>query len=258
MRSLGKVALFGQRRKAETATLNSVGALGSTVSGVGNITAGADFGATLATGKLISGLKSGYETGKTAVKRGRRVHKLRTAKNEIGYGNKSSRGFLWGTRQFFLGDIEGQMGTARAAVSTQGKAGEAHKAASRVATMSDTEKQKVLRRLTKKCDRRINDLLRCLVTGNEEVYNRAKAVLHVIAETNLAGGLQKIKDTDLDRYRDLFWRAQNKDPKASPPGSADLNPLLAMDVLHKHQAEFTRRSDTLRTIISTQLQGVGG
>lgn len=261
-RSLGKVSSFAQRRKAETATLASVDAAGNVVEGIGNLTAGGDYGITKGVGKGIKLLKGSYAQTKKTGKRARRVHKLRVAKNDMGYGDElqgehRKRGVVWGTRQFFAGNVDQQMSHARMALGGGGNADNDGTAGYKAAApgLDQATRQALLRKLTKQCDRRINDLLRCLATGSDEVYERAKAILHVIAETNLAGAIQQIEDKDIDRYRALFWLAQGC--QAQSPHKA-LEPPLGEADLDRYRAEFTRRSDTLRKIVSIQLQGVGG
>lgn len=116
-RKLHGVAAFGHKRKAETATVNAVEATGAVLDGTGTLTAGADFGATKATGKLVKAGAASYKGVKGLTKRGRRVHKLRTAKNEVGYGGKSNRGVAWGAKQFFGGDIAGSQSRVKKALS---------------------------------------------------------------------------------------------------------------------------------------------
>lgn len=232
-RSLHKFAQFGRRRKAETAAVNAVEGAGSAVTAAGTFAAAGDYGATKATGLAIKSSASGYKGGKSLIKRGRRVHKLRTAKNEIGYSSKTDRSFVWGTRAFFTGDLAKQMGKARDAVNGGNPTPQA-------TAMNPAAQKAVIRKLTTQCQRRINELLGCLASDNATIRHRAKAILHVVAETNLAGSLQKIKDSDLDRFYALAQRT------AANPQDA------------KAAREYERQRAAIKEIISTQLAGIGG
>lgn len=317
MRDLGKVASFGQRRKAETATVNSVEALGHYADAAGTFTAGGDMGATKATGKAIKATSALYKSIKTLVKRGRRVHKLRQAKNAMEYGGKSDRGVLWGAKQFFLGNVDSQQKKARGALKAGVSAPEEHEKAHQAATkawedqvelrkaylldkddydqlvkdlralgfsddeiarmqpepeviddpgsapvkgavpttgkkagvagaktakvMTAEEAAPLIKKLTLQCKRKIDDLIACLMSENQTVRNRARKILHIIAENNLAGGLQKIDDKDLD----LLYQVSQK---------------MKTDAAYKttHLAEFKRRKGVIKDIVSGQLEGIGG
>lgn len=238
MRSLGKLASFAHRRKAETATTNAVGAAGSALvaSGVG-----------AKPGAALKVAKTGYTKLKTWGKRARRVHRLRTAKNEMGYDDRSDRGALWGAKQFFFGDVDKQYGTAKAAAT--GDESKKNKGAS--GTISDDK----LHKLTKQCDRRIDDLLGALISDNVTIRFRAGEILHVIAETNLSGALNKISDKDLERYHRLYWQSQGKDPKAP---HKRLRPRRTDDEREADHKEFDRRTNIIRQMVTRQLKGIGG
>lgn len=120
VRDLSKVASFAHRRKAEMATFKSVDAAGNALDAAGTFTAAADMGATKATGKGIKAVSSSVKGVKTLVKKARRVHKLRNAKNAMGYGGKEDRSAGWGAKEFFFGDVarsqERALGAAEEAV----------------------------------------------------------------------------------------------------------------------------------------------
>lgn len=320
MRDLGKMASFGQRRKAETATLNSVEALGHYADAAGTFTAAGDFGATKATGKALKAGSALYKGLKSLVKRGRRVHKLRTAKNEMEYGGKGDRGVLWGAKQFFFGNVDSQQkkarGALKAAVSQPERDEQAYQAEllawqqkkdaydKYVADQADYDDMKkmimdalemsesdftsifppgpdavadpgaqpvkrtsltgakdlgggtmgktakvmtaeqakpLIKKLTLQCKRKVDDLVNCLLSENETVRNRAKQIIHIVAETNLAGAIQKIDDKDLE----LLYKVA-KQMKADPAYKA------------QHAVEFKRRKSALKEAVSNQLSGVGG
>jgi hypothetical protein len=317
MRDLGKVASFGQRRKAETATVNSVEAVGHFADAAGTFTAGGDMGATKATGKAIKAASALYKSVKTLIKRGRRVHKLRQAKNQMEYGGKGGRGVLWGAKQFFVGNVDSQQKKARGALNSAVKKGDEHEKAHASVTrvwqdakdlydaylldkadhdeylafckkngadlsealvlwpvpdvvadpgaapvqapapttgqkapgtktakvMSAEDAKPLIKMLTIQCKRKIDDLIACLLSENETVRKRAKRILHIVAETNLAGGIQKIDDQDLD----LLFEVHKKLRDDATYGSNV-----------KHQAEFKRRKGVIKDIVSGQLEGIGG
>jgi hypothetical protein len=317
MRDLGKLSSFGQRRKAETATVNSVEAVGHFADAAGTFTAGGDMGATKATGKAIKAASALYKSVKTLIKRGRRVHKLRLAKNQMEYGGKSGRGVLWGAKQFFGGNVDSQQKKARGALNSAVKVGDEHeKAHARITqvwkdakdlyaaylldkadhdeyvafcarngadltealrlwpvpdvvadpgpapakapapttgqkapntkaakVMSAEDAKPLIKMLTIQCKRKVDDLIACLLSENETVRKRAKKILHIIAETNLAGGIQKIDDGDLD----LLFEVHKKLRADATYGSNV-----------KHQAEFKRRKGVIKETVSGQLEGIGG
>lgn len=319
MRDLGKLSSFGQRRKAETATINSVEALGHYADAAGTFTAAGDMGATKATGKAIKATSALYKSAKTLFKRARRVHRLRLAKNEMEYGTKTDRGVLWGAKQFFFGNVDSQQKKARGALNGAVKAGGDHESAHQAATtqwadakklydaylldkkdhddflevcreaqipetaalqiwprppviadpgaaptkgtapttgtkaglanaksakvMSAEEAKPLIKMLTLQCKRKVDDLIACLLSNNVTVRTRAKKILHIIAETNLAGGIQKIDDKDLDLLYDVHKKMQED---ASYKANA------------KHMAEFKRRKGVIKDIVSGQLEGIGG
>lgn len=320
MRDLGKVASFGQRRKGETATLNSIEAAGHYADAAGTFTAAGDFGATKATGKALKAGSALYKGIKSLVKRGRRVHKLRQAKNEMEYGGKSDRGVLWGAKQFFLGNVDSQQkkarGALKSAVSQPERDEQAYQAEllawqqkkdahdAYVADQADYDDMKkmimdglamsesdfnatfppgptavadpgaapvkrtsltgakdlgggktgktakvmtaeqakpLIKKLTLQCKRKVDDLVNCLLSENETVRNRAKQIIHIVAETNLAGAIQKIDDKDLE----LLFKVAQK---------------MKTDEAYKtqHAVEFKRRKSALKEAVSNQLSGVGG
>lgn len=238
-RSLTKLAKFGRRRKAETATINAVEATGHALDLVGTYTAEADFGATKISGKATRATSSAYKALKSGAKRGRRVHKVRTAKNELGYGGQSERGFRWGAKTFFAGDVARSQSrvkkSLKAASQGQPPSGKA------VNAPADADKLDALKRkLTNQAVRRAADLVRCLGSRNDTIYHRAKQILHVIAETNLAGAIRKVKNRDLDEFR--TWS------QAVQAGTAD--PATVDD--------YKKRRTVIKGIIKGQLGGVGG
>jgi len=323
MRDLGKVASFGQRRKGETATVNSIEAAGHYADAVGTFTAAGDFGATKATGKALKAGSALYKGLKSLVKRGRRVHKLRTAKNDMEYGGQKDRGVLWGAKQFFFGNVDKQQKTARGALNAAVSAPERHEQAHQQALaawqdrkdaydayveerdtyeqmkqliMNDTgwdeakftkiftpgptpvpdpgsapvkgatptnaakmvggaavtktarvmtkaEATPLIKKLTLQCKRKVDDLITCLLSDNATVRLRAREILHIIAETNLAGAIARIDDKDLD----LLY---------------EVNKKLKTDETYrknaKHQEEFKRRKSAIKEIVSGQLAGIGG
>ncbi len=94
---------------------------------------------------------------------------------------------------------------------------------------------RLVKRLTLQCERRIDDLLRCLVSDKKPVRDRAKNIIHILAETNLAGALSKIKDADLDQmYAD----------KVSTDATA--------------VARQKKRMEALKVMMTNQLKGIGG
>ena len=252
VRGLQKVATFGHRRKAETATLHSVGAAGNALDAAGTLTGAADGGATKATGKVIKGLKAGYETVKKLGKRASRVHKLRTMKNQMGYGDAvgehKDRGFLWGLKTFFAGDLDSQMGKAHAALvehqggvattNTKKAMGKFDATSQSHSAMTPEEAQRALRKLKLQADRRADDLIAGLKSQNANVRHRAKQLVHVIAETNLAGAINKISDADLEEIKEL-----GKNP-----------PTIAQ----QDQDRLTKRCGVIREMFKKQLEGVGG
>lgn len=245
-RSLGKVASFGHRRKAETATVNSVEAAGSALDGIGTFTAGADMGATKATGKVLKTLTAAYTGTKSLVKRARRVHKLRTARNEMGYGDKDDRGIWWGAKQFFFGDIDKRSEKAKAALKDPSPTGPGVKGAAKLAALDPAARAEMVarltRRLTRQALRRIDDLIRCLGSTNDRIFQRASKILHIVAETNLAGAIARIKDSDLAKFRAL---AQKMKDTTNPPTEAE-------------KKDFETQRDAIRDIVDRQLQGIGG
>lgn len=324
MRDLGKVASFGQRRKGETAAVNSVEAVGHFADAAGTFTAAGDFGATKATGKALKAGSALYKGLKSLVKRGRRVHKLRTAKNEMEYGGKKERGVLWGAKQFFFGNVDSQQKKARGALNSAVTSGEQHEQAHQQALVDwqdrkdaydayvderdtyDEMKQQIvdrlgmteqeyqrffppgpvavadpgtapvkgsgpltgaktvdgvtgktakvmtakeaaplIKKLTLQCRRKVDDLLTCLLSENDTVRLRAKEILHIIAETNLAGAIQKIDDKDLDLLYEV-----NRKLKDKTPGATYATP--------ERKAEFKKRTAAIKEIVSGQLAGIGG
>ncbi|SDC67019.1 hypothetical protein [Nocardioides lianchengensis] len=321
MRDLGKVASFGQRRKAETATINSVEAVGHFADAAGTFTAGGDMGATKATGKAIKATSALYKSLKTLVKRGRRVHKLREAKNEMEYGGKGDRGVLWGAKQFFFGNVDSQQKKARgalnAAVSAPERAEKAHQDAlvawqtrkdaydayveeladydegkrlimdlmsideteferrfppgpvkvddpgtapvkgaapttgrkegvanAKTAKVMTAEQAKpLIKKLTIQCKRKVDDLITCLLSDNETVRLRAREILHIVAENNLAGAIAKIDDQDLE----ILYKVA-KQMRTDPSYKSNA----------QHVAEFKRRKSAIKEIVTGQLSGVGG
>src|SRR5690606_2108537 len=106
-----------------------------------------------ATGKAIKAGSASYKATKNLVKRARRVHKLRTAKNEVEYGGKSNRGLGWGTKMFLAGNIAESQKHTRSAVE-----GPRAASAKSVNLQQPGVKKSVLRRLYTQRERRFNDL----------------------------------------------------------------------------------------------------
>jgi len=99
MHGLKSFAKMGHKRKAESATLNAVDTVGQGLQGVGGV-AGPHGAPVKLAGKVVSGLKSGYEGGKGAWKRWHRIGKLAEAKNTAGYGGNKERGLGWKVASF--------------------------------------------------------------------------------------------------------------------------------------------------------------
>lgn len=244
-RNLKKFSKFGQRRKAETASLNAVEAAGNALDAAGTFSASGDFGATKATGKVIKASTATYKGVKSLVKRGRRVHKLRTARNEAGYGDKKRtgiKGVWWGAKQFVAGDIDKRMEKTRNSINADGQQGDFKQSADLSA--DPAKKAALIHKLTKQCTRRINDLIACLLSDNERVRQQARKIVHIVAETNLAGAIQKINDRDLE----ILYRVATRMEQDGPDS----------DYTRDHTEEFERRTSVLKEILSKQLGGVGG
>jgi hypothetical protein len=233
-RDLAKMAKFGHRRKAETSTVHAVNAVGNAADGAGGFTAAADFGATKASGKAIKAGVTAYKGIKGLVKRGRRVHKLRMARNEAEYGSGKQRGAWWGVKQFFGSDIDERMKRTRQAL----KGKNPNKGVRQ--DLDDDTKIRLLRQTTTQCLRRIQDFMECLVSKHEKVRKQAWQILHVIAESNLAGALSKIEDRDLEQ----LYKAKLKIDDGS--ASDDL------------KAKYKARKSAIKGIIQGQLAGIGG
>lgn len=238
-RSLKKFAKFGHRRKAETATINSVEAAGHALDATGTFTAGADLGATKATGKLIKGLSGAYKMLKEKTKQARRIHKLRKAKNELNYGGKSDRGFFWGAKIFFGGDVSGSQDKVRDAIGAGGQAAGNSKRVD-LSGKSPKDIARLVKMLTIQAQRRTNDFVRCLGSTNDVVFHRASAILHVVAETNLAGAIARVEDKDLAEYRRLSQLVA-----ANSADEAETKKYKAM-------------TKSIEGIVSKQLAGIGG
>ncbi|MCC5947737.1 MAG: hypothetical protein JJT89_04700 [Nitriliruptoraceae bacterium] len=238
-RSLKKFAKFGHRRKAETATVNSVEAVGHALDATGTFTAGGDLGATKATGKLIKGLSGAYKALKEKTKHARRVHKLRKAKNELSYGGKSDRGFLWGAKVFFGSDVSGSQDKVRDAITSGGQAAGNSKRVD-LTNKSPKDIARLVKMLTIQAKRRTADFVRCLGSTNDQVFHRAGAILHVVAETNLAGAIARVKDADIVEYRRLSQLVAS--------GGA------SEDEAKKHKT----MTKAIEGIVSKQLSGIGG
>ncbi len=307
MRDLGKVASFGHRRKAESASINAVEATGHALDATGTFTAAGDMGATKITGKALKAGSALYKGAKSLVKRAKDVHELRTAKNEMEYGGEKDRGVLWGAQQFFVGKLDDQAKKAKGALKAGSGLLQQHAVAkaahaayltarqqwrddmvAAVATMTAempglpakvaesnfklahpepaavpdpgpvpttataagaTKSAKALtaeqakpliKKLTKQCKRKVDDLLACLLSTNETVRNRARTILHILAETNLAGSLAKIDDADLD----VLYKVHTK---------------MKADTTYaeQHKVEFKKRKSAIKEILTSQLKGIG-
>jgi len=266
-RSLGKVASFGQRRKGETAAVNSVEAVGNALDGAGTFTAAGDMGATKISGKVLKGGAALYRGLKSGVKRARRVHKLATAKNELGYGGKSDRGFGWGLKTFFGGNIEGSMDKAKASMDGDHSGGA--KVSANAGSLTDVQRAKLLRLLTLQAQRRVDDLVRCLGSDNDKIAERAAKILHIIAETNLAGAIARIKDSDIAAFRqkakdlrakrDELLRAKDKQSARRKPSRTAQTKIDALeDEVKALDAEVTKIGGKISDIVKEQLKGIGG
>ncbi|MCC5947739.1 MAG: DUF4157 domain-containing protein [Nitriliruptoraceae bacterium] len=252
-RSLKKIAKFGQRRKAESATINSIEAAGHALDGAGTFTAGGDFGATKTSGKVLKAGAAAYKGVKSLVKRARRVHKLRLAKNEVSYGGEKERGIGWGLKQFFGGNVSGSQekvvtaikgGTETSYGIKRSKSGELKvKTTTKGVNLdgkSAKDKARLIKMLTIQAKRKVADLVRCLGSRNDAVFHRASAILHVIAETNLAGALARIKDEDLDKFRVLAQKVAD--------GSAT----------KADKTRYEQQKTTIESLFEKQLSGIGG
>jgi hypothetical protein len=122
-REAQKTAKFIGRRKAESATVKGVEATGYALDATGTFTAGADFGATKATGKFLKFGASAYKGLRTLGRRVAKVHHLRQAKNLLNYGGKNDRGIGWGAKQFFFGNVDAQRGKTQKGIDTPDKIG---------------------------------------------------------------------------------------------------------------------------------------
>jgi hypothetical protein len=109
--------------------------------------------------------------------------------------------------------------------------------------MTKAEATPLIKKLTLQCKRKVDDLITCLLSENATVRLRAREILHIIAETNLAGAIARIDDKDLD----LLY---------------EVNKKLKTDETYrknaKHQEEFKRRKSAIKEIVSGQLAGIGG
>lgn len=251
-RNLTKVTKFGQRRKAEVATLNTVEATGHVLDAAGTYSAAGDFGATKLVGKGLKAGSGAYKGTKSLVKRGRRVHKLRTARNDIGYGGTAERGVGWGAKQFFTGNLEQRMKKTKLSIKADGQSSSPKKFKASNA-QSDAQKKLLIRRLTLQCKRRAGQLVDCLLSDDEAVRNQAKKILHIIAETNLAGALAKIDDRELDLLYKVKRTMKLEDAKV-----AATVPPTPSKYTTDHSAELRRRKKMISQILSAQLSGVGG
>lgn len=240
-RSLGKLASFGTRRKAETAAVNAVEAAGNVMDAAGTVSAAGDFGATKITGKALKAAAAGYSTLKSGVKRAKRIHHLRTVKNEIGYGGTTDRGAWWGAKQFFGGKVDASQANVRAAIAdpTQDIA-QGRKGATLLSTATAEQKAALAKRVTRQVFRRIDDLVRCLGSTNPQVFARASKILHIIAETNLAGFFATIDASDLAEFRRVS--------QAVAGGSASADDT----------ALYQKHRQSIHNIVERQLHGIGG
>ncbi|MGE3619573.1 MAG: DUF4157 domain-containing protein [Acidimicrobiia bacterium] len=239
---LGKLkefAKFGQGRKAETATLNMIEGTGAALDAAGTLTAGSDFGATKITGKTLKGGAAAYRALKSGGKRAKRVHQLRKARNEIGYGKAPTggkapkeRSVMWGAKMFFGGNIEAsQAKTAKAIKGTPAGAKKANKA------IAAGDRERLLKMVTTKCLRQINTFIDCLCSPSKAVQTQAEKILHIIAETNLAGALAKIDAAHIASFRALA----NKSPR-----TAD------------EEKRYKKERGHLKGILTKHLEGIGG
>jgi len=272
-RSLGKVASFGQRRKGETAAVNSVEAVGNALDGAGTFTAAADMGATKISGKVLKGGAALYRGLKSGVKRARRVHKLAKAKNELGYGGKTDRGFGWGLKTFLGGNIEGSMDKAKDSMDPTYKnaTGDKTKAkeSANAGALTDVQRAKLLRLLTLQAQRRVDDLVRCLGSDNDKIAERAAKILHIIAETNLAGALAPIKDSDIAAFRqkakdlrvkrDELLKAKDDLKTKKKPTAAEKKKVTDLEKEVTDLDTATKKiGGKIGDIVKEQLKGIGG
>jgi hypothetical protein len=249
-RSLNKLAKFGHRRKAESATMNAIDTTASAIGTAGAAASGADFGVMSATSFGIKALKGSYTGTKNLVKRGRRVHKLRKAKNEMEYGGKKSRGALWGAAQFFKGDIGKQMGHAKAAIKDPSpQQGAEHKKA---VAKQMPDQVRLLKKLTIQCDRRIDELLDCLISADEQIRHRAQSLLRVLANSNITSMPWRITHKSLERFYDIYLASRNMDR------NGPRQPPLDNEEVAKQERAYELRRDAIKKNASGQLKGVGG
>ena len=122
-REAQKTTKFIGRRKAESATVKGVETAGYALDATGTLTAGADFGATKATGKFLKFGASAYKGLRTLGRRASKVHHVRQAKNLLNYGGKSNRGIGWGAKQFFFGNVDAQRGKVQKGIDAPDKIG---------------------------------------------------------------------------------------------------------------------------------------
>ena len=242
-RSLGKLASFGTRRKAETAAVSAVEAAGNVMDAAGTVSAAGDFGATKITGKALKATAAGYSALKSGVKRAKRIHHLRTVKNEIGYGGQTDRGVWWGAKQFFGGKVDSSQANVRAAIEDPvADRAAGRKGATLLATATTAEKAALSKRVTRQVFRRIDDLVRCLGSTNDQVFARASKILHIIAETNLAGFFAKIDAADLAEFRRVS-QAVRATPSTATQADKDL---------------YQKHRQSIHNIVERQLHGIGG
>jgi hypothetical protein len=246
---------FGHRRKAEMATVHSVQAAGYALDGTGTLTAGADMGITKGTGKLLKAGTAMYTGSKRLVKRARRVHKLRTTRNAIGYGDTAQehkkRGVGWGTRQFFGGNVEASM--KKTMVSAKDAEKGTHHAAKQSRILADIadpaerakKAKEVTARMKTQATRQIGAFIDALccpgnTTQAKVVRDRAEKILHIIAETSVVGQMAKISKEDIEELRRLAAEAEGK-----PKGSGA-------------QRMYKARVKPLKELLKKQLEGIGG
>lgn len=156
------------------------------------------------------------------------------AKNELEYGGKGSRGVCWGTRQFIIGDVAASQAKLRDAL--EGRRGKNVDLDGK----SPADVQRLLKMVTIQALRRVDDLLACLGSDNDQIFHRASKVLHAIAETNIVGAVFRIRDADLSEFRDL---------------SRKIRDHLASAEEKEHH---TNRKEKISEILVRQLSGIGG
>ncbi|MCC5947736.1 MAG: DUF4157 domain-containing protein [Nitriliruptoraceae bacterium] len=198
---LRDVATWAHRRKAESGSINALDAVGKGLDAGGT---GAGDPATLIAGKVLQLASFAYVQTKSKVKLKKTVHEVAKVKDLVAYGGRTKRGFWWEMKVFLDGGLGGSAEQARKKLL---KAVEAtpEDAAKALDTKdfdqpSKADRKDAIKRLTHRSARKVGDFLASLESADDGVFERACKMLHVIAETNLAGHFAKIDDADLRRF----------------------------------------------------------